>query len=152
MIPNKRKLSFMVISLAIDVYKRQQVDWTLNQFEEEFLGISRQGKIYDYWVKQVEDLKSTGHIGNGKAYEIPEATRTAKGTPAVNFLNLMQRERITAVIPIQDFSEDKYLMAVTKNGTIKKTALSSFDTSRKTGLLAVSYTHLINTRNWGFPR
>ena len=42
---------------------------SLNQFEEEFLGISRQGKIYDYWVKQVEDLKSTGHIGNGKVYE-----------------------------------------------------------------------------------
>ena len=81
---------------------------------------------------------NTGKAHKIKAYEIPEATRTAKGTPAVNFLNLMQRERITAVIPIQDFSEDKYLMAVTKNGTIKKTALSSFDTSRKTGLLAIN--------------
>lgn len=81
---------------------------------------------------------NTGKAHKIKAYEIPEATRTAKGPPAVNFLNLMQRERITAVIPIQDFSEDKYLMAVTKNGTIKKTALSSFDTSRKTGLLAIN--------------
>ena len=81
---------------------------------------------------------NTGKAHKIKAYEIPEATRTAKGTPAVNFLNLMQRERITAVIPIQDFSEDKYLMAVTKNGTIKKTARSSFDTSRKTGLLAIN--------------
>lgn len=81
---------------------------------------------------------NTGKAHKIKAYEIPEATRTAKGTPAVNFLNLMQRERITAVIPIQDFSEDKYLMAVTKHGTIKKTSLSSFDTSRKTGLLAIN--------------
>lgn len=81
---------------------------------------------------------NTGKAHKIKAYEIPEATRTARGTPAVNFLNLMQRERITAVIPIQDFSEDKYLMAVTKQGTIKKTALSSFDTSRKTGLLAIN--------------
>ena len=50
----------------------------------------------------------------------------------------MQRERITAVIPIQDFGEDKYLIAVTKEGTIKKTALSQFDTNRKTGLIAIN--------------
>jgi DNA gyrase subunit A len=72
-----------------------------------------------------------------KAYEVPEANRTAKGTPAVNFLNLMQRERINAVIPIKDFSEEKYLIAVTKYGTIKKTPLSDFDTNRKTGLIAI---------------
>lgn len=72
-----------------------------------------------------------------KAYEIPEATRTAKGTPAVNFLNLLQRERISAVIPIKEFSEEKYLIAVTKDGIIKKTALSQFDTKRKNGLLAI---------------
>ncbi|MCI8645541.1 MAG: DNA gyrase subunit A [Firmicutes bacterium] len=81
---------------------------------------------------------NTGKAHKIKAYEIPEATRTAKGTPAINFLNLMQRERITAIIPIQEFSEEKYLMAVTKQGTIKKTALSSFDTSRKNGLLAIN--------------
>ena len=81
---------------------------------------------------------NTGKAHKIKAYEIPEATRTAKGTPAVNFLNLMQRERITAVIPIQEFSEDKYLIAVTKQGTIKKTALSQFDTNRKNGLIAMN--------------
>lgn len=81
---------------------------------------------------------NTGKAHKIKAYEIPEAQRTAKGTPAVNFLNLMQRERITAVIPIQDFGEDKYLIAVTKEGTIKKTALSQFDTNRKTGLIAIN--------------
>ena len=50
----------------------------------------------------------------------------------------MQRERITAVIPFRDFRDDKYLMAVTKDGTIKKTAISQFDTNRKTGLIAIN--------------
>ncbi len=81
---------------------------------------------------------NTGKAHKIKAYEIPEAQRTAKGTPAVNFLNLMPRERINAVIPIQDFGEDKYLIGVTKNGIIKKTALSEFDTNRKTGLIAIN--------------
>lgn len=81
---------------------------------------------------------NTGKAHKIKAYEIPEAQRTAKGTPAVNFLNLMQRERITAVIPIQDFTEEKFLIAVTKHGTIKKTPLSQFDTNRKTGLIAIN--------------
>lgn len=54
---------------VVNKFMKAQVDWTLNQFEEEFLGISRQGKIYDYWMRQVEDLKATGHIGNGKVYE-----------------------------------------------------------------------------------
>lgn len=73
-----------------------------------------------------------------KAYEIPEATRTAKGTPAVNFLNLLQRERINAVIPIKEFDEEKFLMGVTKSGVIKKTALSQFDTNRKNGIIAIN--------------
>ena len=80
---------------------------------------------------------NTGKAHRIKAYEIPEAQRTAKGTPAVNFLNLMQRERITAMIPIQEFSPDKFLICVTKKGIIKKTDLSQFDTNRKTGLIAI---------------
>ncbi len=81
---------------------------------------------------------SLGKAHKLKAYEIPEATRTAKGTPAVNFLNLMQRERITAVMPVKEFAEDQYLIAVTKNGTIKKTSLSNFATNRKNGLIAIN--------------
>ncbi len=81
---------------------------------------------------------NTGKVHTIKAHEIPEATRTAKGMPAVNFLNLMQNERITAVIPIKEFAEDRYLIAVTKNGTIKKTALSEYNTNRRTGLIAIN--------------
>lgn len=50
-------------------FVEKRVDWTLNQFEEEFLGMSKQGKVYDYFIKQVENLKATKHIGNGKVYE-----------------------------------------------------------------------------------
>ncbi|MGI6751702.1 MAG: DNA gyrase subunit A [Anaerovoracaceae bacterium] len=81
---------------------------------------------------------NTGKVHRIKAYEIPEAQRTARGMPAVNFLNLMQRERITAIIPIKDFTEEKFLIAVTKQGTIKKTELSQFNTNRKTGLIAIN--------------
>ena len=81
---------------------------------------------------------NTGKAHKIKAYEIPEATRTARGTPAINFLNLLKRERITAVIPVKEFSEDKYLIAITKNGLIKKTALNEFDTKRTTGLIAIN--------------
>jgi DNA gyrase subunit A len=81
---------------------------------------------------------NTGKMHKIKAYEIPEAQRTAKGTPAINFLSLMQRERITAMMPIREFSDDKYLIAVTKLGSIKKTPLSQFDTNRKNGLIAIN--------------
>lgn len=81
---------------------------------------------------------NTGKAHRLKAYEVPEAGRTAKGIPAVNFLSLMQRERISAVIPIRDFAEDKYLIAITKKGIIKRTALSNFNTNRKTGIIAMN--------------
>ena len=73
-----------------------------------------------------------------RAYEVPEAGRTAKGTPAVNFLNLMQSERISAIMPIDEGGDDQFLIACTKKGTIKKTALSEFNTQRKTGLIAIT--------------
>lgn len=81
---------------------------------------------------------NTGKAHKLKAYEVPEATRTARGTPAINFLNLLQRERITAIIPVKDFSEDRYLIAVTKHGHIKKTSMNEFDTKRTTGLIAIN--------------
>jgi len=72
-----------------------------------------------------------------KAYEIPEAGRTAKGIPAINFLNMMQHERITSVMPFRASDENRYLMACTKKGIIKKTPVSEFITNRKTGLIAI---------------
>ena len=79
-----------------------------------------------------------GRVYKIKAYEIPEASRTAKGTPVINFLNLNSSERVTAVIPIREFNENQNLVMVTKKGTIKKTPLSEFDTNRKAGLIAIT--------------
>lgn len=79
-----------------------------------------------------------GRVYKIKAYEIPEGTRTAKGTPVINFLNLNSGERVTAVIPIKEFDTDEELIMVTKMGTIKKTPLKEFDTNRKTGLIAIN--------------
>ncbi|MDR2162405.1 MAG: DNA gyrase subunit A [Clostridiales Family XIII bacterium] len=79
-----------------------------------------------------------GRVYKIKAYEIPEANRNAKGTPAINFLQFSQGERITAVMPTREFPEDRYLIAVTKRGTIKKTPLSDYDTARKGGLIAIN--------------
>ena len=79
-----------------------------------------------------------GRVYKIKAYEIPEAARTAKGTPVINFLNLNSTERVTAMIPVREFNADECLVMVTKQGTIKKTPMSEFDTNRKTGLIAIT--------------
>ena len=71
-------------------------------------------------------------------YEIPEAGRTAKGTAIVNLLSLDPGEKISAVIPIQNFAEGKYLLMGTKRGLIKKTALTEYNSSKKTGLQGIT--------------
>lgn len=81
---------------------------------------------------------SFGRAYRMKAYEIPEAKRQAKGTAIVNLLQLQPNEKITAVIPIKEFENNKFLISATKLGIIKKTELSQFDTSRKAGLIAIS--------------
>lgn len=73
-----------------------------------------------------------------KTYEIPEAGRQAKGTALVNLLQLDPDEKVNAVIHIKDFDDGKYLIFMTKHGTVKKTELKEYDTSRKTGITAIS--------------
>ena len=79
-----------------------------------------------------------GKVYKLKGYEIPEAGRTAKGTAIVNLLRLDNGEKISAVIPIQNFAEGKYLLMGTKKGLIKKTALREYDSSKKTGLQGIT--------------
>ena len=79
-----------------------------------------------------------GKLYKLKGYEIPEAGRTAKGTAIVNLLSLDSGEKVSAVIPIQNFAEGKYLLMATKQGLIKKTALSEYNSSRTTGLLGIT--------------
>ena len=79
-----------------------------------------------------------GRVYRMKAYEIPEAGRTARGTAIINLLQLNPGEKISAMIPIQEYSEDKNLFMVTKTGTVKKTPLSEFANIRKNGLMAIN--------------
>ena len=73
-----------------------------------------------------------------RGFEIPEAGRTAKGTAIVNLLNLDPGEKVSAIIPLQNFAEGKYLMMATKSGLIKKTALKEYDSNRKNGLMGIT--------------
>lgn len=83
-------------------------------------------------------FSNKGKLYRLKGYEVPEAGRTAKGTAIVNLLSLDPGEKISAVIPINNFSEGKYFLMGTKNGLIKKTALTEYNSARKTGLLAIT--------------
>ncbi len=83
-------------------------------------------------------FSNKGKLYKLRGYEIPEAGRTAKGTAIVNLLSLDPGEKISAVIPIQNFAEGKYLLMGTKRGLIKKTALTEYNSSKKTGLQGIT--------------
>ena len=79
-----------------------------------------------------------GKVYRMKAYEIPEAGRTARGTAIINLLQLQPDEKITAVIPIREYKEGNYLFMATKNGMVKKTPMREYENVRKTGLAAIN--------------
>ena len=83
-------------------------------------------------------FSNKGKLYRLRGYEIPEAGRTARGTAIVNLLSLDPGEKISEIIPIQNFAEGKYLLMATKNGLIKKTALNEYNSARKTGLQAIT--------------
>ena len=83
-------------------------------------------------------FSNQGKVYRLRGYEVPEAGRTAKGTAIVNLLSLNGGEKISAVIPISNFAEGKYLLMATQNGLIKKTSLSEFNNVRKSGLIAIN--------------
>ena len=81
---------------------------------------------------------NTGKVFMRKAYQIPEASRTAKGTNLVNLIEITNEEKITAMISVEAFEEDSFLTMVTKQGVIKRTALSEYEYQRKGGKIALS--------------
>ncbi|GJM12084.1 MAG: DNA gyrase subunit A [Pseudohongiella sp.] len=87
---------------------------------DTLLCFSSQGKVY--WLK---------------VFMIPVASRTARGKPLVNILPLEEGERITSMLPVQDYSEDEFVFMATSNGTVKKTALTNFSRQRSVGLRAI---------------
>ena len=83
-------------------------------------------------------FSNKGKLYKLKCYQIPEAGRTARGTAIVNLLKLDAGEKVSTIIPIQNFAEGKYLIMGTKNGLIKKTPLQEYDSGRTTGLIAIT--------------
>ena len=81
---------------------------------------------------------NTGRVYRLKAYEIPECSRTARGTAIVNLLQLQPDEKITSMIPIKEYSDSQYLFMATKNGIVKKTKITDYENIRKTGLAAIN--------------
>jgi len=79
-----------------------------------------------------------GRVYRLKGYEIPEASRTSRGTAIVNLLQLMPEEKITAMIPIKEYEEGQYLFMATKKGLVKKTKITDYSNVRKTGLAAIT--------------
>jgi len=79
-----------------------------------------------------------GRVHNRKGYQIPEASRTARGTAIVNILPLNPDERVTAMVLLREFSENEYLVMTTRMGTVKRLLLSSLDTNRRTGIRALT--------------
>ena len=79
-----------------------------------------------------------GRVYRMKAYEIPEASRTARGTAIVNLLQLQPEERISAVISLKEYNDTQYLMMATKSGIVKKTKLNEYANIRKTGIQAIT--------------
>ena len=124
--------------MPIDTYKSQK------RGGKGITGIAtREGDfVKQIFTSSTHDLilffTNKGKVYKLKGYEIPEAGRTAKGTAIVNLLSLDAGEKVSAVIPIQNFAEGKYLLMGTKNGLIKKTALTEYDSARKTGLLGIT--------------
>ena len=81
---------------------------------------------------------NSGRVYRMKGYEIPEAGRTARGTAIINLLQLMPDEKITAMIPIREYEDGKYLFMATKKGLVKKTPITDYANVRKTGLAAIT--------------
>ena len=81
---------------------------------------------------------NTGKVYRLKGYEIPEASRTSRGTAIINLLSLQPGEKITAVIPIKEYEEGKYLFMATRNGLVKKTAIREYANVKKSGLVAIN--------------
>ena len=81
---------------------------------------------------------NTGKVYRLKAYEIPEAGRNARGTAIINLLQLMPDEKITAIIPIREYKEGRYMFMATKKGIVKKTPITDYANVRKTGLAAIT--------------
>lgn len=124
--------------LPLDTYKSQ------NRGGRGIVGMQMREEdiIKDIFVTNTHSLMlyftNHGRVYKNKAYEIPEAGRTAKGMAIVNMLNLNEGEKIATIIPVNEYSEDDYLIMVTRNGTVKRISVSKFKKINRGGLQALN--------------
>ncbi len=102
--------------------------------EDDFIDTLFIAKTHDY----VLCFSNKGRVYWVKVYEIPQGSRASRGKPIVNLLQMQPDEKISAVLPVKEFSEDKYVFFATSEGVVKKTALSDFGNPRKAGIIAIS--------------
>ncbi len=124
--------------IAADVYRSQKRGGkgltAMNTREEDFVEHLFVTSTHDF----IMFFTNTGRAFRLKAYELPEASRTAKGTAIVNLLQLAQGEKIAAVIPVKSYEEDLYVLMATRNGLIKKTKLNEYSNIRKSGIQGIT--------------
>ena len=106
----------------------------MSRRDEDFAEFMFTSSSHDYLLF----FSNRGRVYRLKAYEIPEGSRTSKGMNIVNLLPLEGDEKVTAMIRVAEFEEDKYLCMVTKHGIIKRTELNAYDTARKGGIIAIT--------------
>lgn len=124
--------------IAADAYRTQKRGGkgltAMNTREDDFVKYLFVASTHDY----ITFFTNLGRAYRLKAYEIPEASRTAKGMAIVNLLQLDQGEKVTAVIPVKDYDQELYVLMATKNGLVKKTKLSEYSNIRKTGIQGIT--------------
>lgn len=124
--------------LPVDTYRAQRRGGrgitALNTRAEDFVEQLFIASTHSY----VLFFTNKGRVYRLRGHEIPEAGRNARGFAVINLLNLEPGERIQATIPIKEYSDDQYLTMATRNGTIKKTVLSEFETNRTGGLICIT--------------
>lgn len=137
----------VVITLTHDGYIKRLPVSTYRAQKRGGRGVQGLGTKDDDFVEHLYITNSHDYIlfftSKGKAYrlkgyEIPDLSRTAKGTPIINLIQIEKGEHVSAVIPVKDFDGEQYLFFATKKGIIKKTLLSSYENIRRVGLIAVN--------------
>ena len=124
--------------IAADVYRSQKRGGkgltAMNTREEDFVENIFVTSTHDY----IMFFTNTGRVFRLKAYELPEASRTSKGTAIVNLLQLAQGEKVAAVMPVTDYNADLFVLMATRNGLIKKTKLDEYSNIRKSGIQGIT--------------
>ncbi len=143
MIPNENTVIAMtrlgyIKRMTVDNFKSQHRGGKgikgMQTIEEDFIEDLLMTTNHHY----IMFFTNKGRVYRLKAYEIPESGRTARGTAIVNLLQLLPEERITAIIPLKEYKEDRFLFMTTKKGIVKKTPIKEYENIRKSGLQAIN--------------